>query len=1190
MPTFLNSLLNRALNIRPNERPRVGLLILMLLLAVIGNIWGRSIVYGAVLDQVGLAALPQVTMGAALLSLLVTAVYTAFADRVANDRLLIAILLVNLLGIGIGRLLLGQGFNTIAFPLIYITFLVIGNDAFFLHWWTYVNGFYDTRSAKRIVPVVASAARFASILSGLTLASLNNYFNDPGRIIDLWFILLLVVTLLAASMPRLLKDTTTVKTAVEGQKRSNYLTGLRDGYAAIRQSNYLMWMLGFTLALMVLNPIVNYQTGEIFLRDLGSTTAISSYVASLIGITNLIMLPIQLLFGRFINRFGLGNANLVYPTATFLICSVLLFTENSSAAALAYLNLTVFYTTFRQPTDSLLYNAVPLNVKGRVRAFIAGIIVPIGTIIGSALVLLPLVSFTWFVPVLIVLFSLLYLLGAFQVRQQYTKALVSLLEQEDYASLLVQDAEEINVTDPTALNSLKKKLEESPSDEFTIFMARLISEVGGETAVPILAETTRQHPNPHVRATILDILLAADLRNDGLRQLYTDLLQDNSGLVRRSALAGLERLEGGANRQFLSLALTLLNDTDAEVRAESLPPLLCASDTTFQNPALQQVDKLLTSPQSGERVAGIHALRRTGDGSFALKVVNYLNDPADEVRLEAALAIEGFAAHKRFADRASLVISRVIPLLQDPIERVRQAALVTLGQQGSHDAHRAIATALSDASPTVRATAVNTLTQLGKATIPTVHALLDSPDTQLRKMAAVILSRINKREYAPLINTHITSNLLIIYSNLGRLEALTAVLHKQSSLGVLHRALQEQNQRLIAEIFYLLTAVHEANAIHIVHESLSDPSPHIHANAIEALESFTSPEIAHLIAPLLNPTAKTAELLQVGRSKWEMRHPNTRQTIEQLINDKQGDPWLRTIALYALGEMGLAATSPTPAKPDPDPKTAEPKPTEEDLTARRKRRRSAADLLNALSGEPADSPEPAPASPPAQPDVMATFFIASPSARLGFSPVQMLTLAQAALDDPHPEVRQAAQIAYGRINGQPVLKENAMLSIIERIIFLKEVLFFQNMTIDQLKVLANVCEEEFFPADTTVFNEGDTGGVMYVVVRGKVGVERSGRRKGSVVRLATVEAHAYFGEMNLFDNSPRSSSAVALQDTLTLRLRREPLIALARQYPDLSLELINVLSQSLRETTDRVAELTRTQPRELHKLFDQFES
>ena len=164
-----------------------------------------------------------------------------------------------------------------------------------------------------------------------------------------------------------------------------------------------------------------------------------------------------------------------------------------------------------------------------------------------------------------------------------------------------------------------------------------------------------------------------------------------------------------------------------------------------------------------------------------------------------------------------------------------------------------------------------------------------------------------------------------------------------------------------------------------------------------------------------------------------------------------------------------------------------------------------------------------------------------------------------------------------------------MLANIEKVIFLKEVSFFGGMTVDQLRVLANVCEEEFFAADTHIYGPGDTGGVLYVVVNGRVGIEQE-KRAGSSARLANVEAHSYFGEMNLFDNSPRTTLALALQDTLTLRLRREPLLALMRQHPDLSLAIINVLSQRLRETSDRVAELTRTRPRELHKLFDQLDS
>jgi CRP-like cAMP-binding protein len=163
-----------------------------------------------------------------------------------------------------------------------------------------------------------------------------------------------------------------------------------------------------------------------------------------------------------------------------------------------------------------------------------------------------------------------------------------------------------------------------------------------------------------------------------------------------------------------------------------------------------------------------------------------------------------------------------------------------------------------------------------------------------------------------------------------------------------------------------------------------------------------------------------------------------------------------------------------------------------------------------------------------------------------------------------------------------------LLSTIEKIIFLKEVPFFQGMTIYQLEVLANISEEKFFAEDERIFNENDSGGALYVIVNGRVGIEQE-RRKGSYARLATLGPRTYFGETSLFDNSPRSSSAIAVQDTLTLRVRREPMIALSRQYPDLSLELINVLSNRLREANDRIAELTRTRPRELQKLFDKFD-
>jgi CRP/FNR family transcriptional regulator, cyclic AMP receptor protein len=198
---------------------------------------------------------------------------------------------------------------------------------------------------------------------------------------------------------------------------------------------------------------------------------------------------------------------------------------------------------------------------------------------------------------------------------------------------------------------------------------------------------------------------------------------------------------------------------------------------------------------------------------------------------------------------------------------------------------------------------------------------------------------------------------------------------------------------------------------------------------------------------------------------------------------------------------------------------------------------------------------------------------------------ELLSLAQTDVDaGVRAEVRVAAA-GTAKADGNRAW-EDTMLSTIEKITFLKDVPFFLGMTVEQLRVLADVCEEEFFPAQTRLFCEGDPGGTLYIVINGRVCIEHE-KRKDSFARLATVGAHSYLGETDFFDNDRRTNAAIAIQDTLTLRLCREPLIALARQYPDLSLELINVLSIRLREANERIAELLQTHPRELHRLFDQ---
>ena len=392
------------------------------------------------------------------------------------------------------------------------------------------------------------------------------------------------------------------------------------------------------------------------------------------------------------------------------------------------------------------------------------------------------------------------------------------------------------------------------------------------------------------------------------------------------------------------------------------------------------------------------------------RLLTFLRDPADEVRLEAMVAVEAFTQAGLAEEFRPAVQASMHALLADPVERVRQGALTVLGRggvfsAGSQEVYASLMAALGDPSAAIRAQASDALAAAGKAAIAIVHPLLNSPDARMRKMAAVILGRVDPRQFGALVESHITSDLLSIYRSYGLAEALAAC-EGVPSLALLRSALHEQSRDLRDGIFYLLAAVHEPSAVAVIEESFHSEAERTRSNAAEALESMTSPRVAGLVAPLFEPDLPPAHLLAIGKDTWNITFDGPAQVIQDLLT-RHEDAWLRSLAAYSLGEWGTAAGT-----------------------------SDAADCLP-------DDPE---------------------------------VLLQTASADPAVEVRQAALLARRKLAGAAVLDadhgEGFMLSVIEKIILMKEVPFFQGMTVEQLKVLASVCEEQFFPAGAADFWPG----------------------------------------------------------------------------------------------------------------------
>ncbi len=102
---------------------------------------------------------------------------------------------------------------------------------------------------------------------------------------------------------------------------------------------------------------------------------------------------------------------------------------------------------------------------------------------------------------------------------------------------------------------------------------------------------------------------------------------------------------------------------------------------------------------------------------------------------------------------------------------------------------------------------------------------------------------------------------------------------------------------------------------------------------------------------------------------------------------------------------------------------------------------------------------------------------------------------------------------------------------------LKRIALLEAMDDQALARLAAVVEPRAFADGQIIFQEGDPGDAMHFIASGAVRIEkRTGADASAVKTLAILEPGDYFGEMALFDQQPRSASAVASGATETFRL------------------------------------------------------
>src|SRR5438270_1743018 len=135
---------------------------------------------------------------------------------------------------------------------------------------------------------------------------------------------------------------------------------------------------------------------------------------------------------------------------------------------------------------------------------------------------------------------------------------------------------------------------------------------------------------------------------------------------------------------------------------------------------------------------------------------------------------------------------------------------------------------------------------------------------------------------------------------------------------------------------------------------------------------------------------------------------------------------------------------------------------------------------------------------------------------------------------------------------------------------LKNIGLFESLTEDDIESLSNRLEDSEYDEGAVVFSQGDQGESLFIVEEGAVEIS-FGEGRTRVV-LATLFTGQYFGELSLFDGSPRSATATAAKRSRLVRLDRDDLVDFVNKNPAAALRIIAEMSDRVRQTNELMSQ------------------
>lgn len=868
------------LKVKDREKTRFFFFVSLNFLMNVGWTVGQSVSEGMFLsdERLGPARLPVVLLVTAVATAVSTFVYSFFVDKLRNDNYfqLIHIYTIGFLGI----ILVGIHFNLAPAVVAYYGFYYVVSGVFNTHYWNYATDYFDAVEAKRLFPFFPLGNSLGGFTGGMLTSLLADHMSNV-QLSLIWVALLTATWYLIHVVSPRLKGWVVME--VEETDEAS-LDNMRQGFRFMMRSNMGRWHVVSAFMMVTSLAFLLYVYSAIFAAAYPRTEDLIAFIGRFLAITNIVEIVLELTFTpRLIGFLGVGASSLFYPLSTLLGFALCAGFRSVPAAVYSRMNKETFDNAITGSVRNLLYNAYPTRFRGRIRAFLEGVMSNVGVVFAGVvlIVLAQVIPKDRMLGVVMstgVVASVLYLGVAYMVRREYLGALVKGLK--DWHLDLADVSLEVDKVSDEDIFEILGELEQKEDPASMELVHKMLGILKRRRKLePVLERLS--HPNVYVQEVALDLL--GDTHDMRMMPHLTRMMAEGSGRLRARALEVIRVFSP------LSEILPYLEDREPTVRATTASLVIRSGDARHADRAWSVVEAMLQSESTQMRTAALWVLPMLGERGSEM-LLDHVHDENPRVRLVALDRLENSDLGK-----IPTLPFKVATLLDDPNDEVRRVIVRLISDSQDERVIPMLARRLGDESFHVRNLAVKGLVPWGMKCLREVQPYLASRASTSVDAAVAVLASIE----APEVRESVLLFIRELVNQSHETVIGLAVLEEATEAGADNLAvvaMQDFLQRARNHVFHALEYLEDANVIRNIRRCIETTHRQARGDAMEALSNLGDRQMMPGFVALFDDSPLKEQL---GFSlRWVGRDaaPPWKEVVTR--NLRHRDRWVRAGTLY----------------------------------------------------------------------------------------------------------------------------------------------------------------------------------------------------------------------------------------------------------------------------------------------------